>query len=208
MARDTGDIHMRNVTNLKTRPQRLKEDQAQALKALLLPFLDDPNYDQEPIHHLLQAVERKTRPDGPAETFVMIKPAQNAAVVDWLEANSSRPMKAMRLWALMFEHLYPHTGQIMLTRDQIAERIGIRPNEVSEIMSELVRFRAIFTERRRLEGVRGPGKVVYFMNKHVAEVGSRATEEELRHIPKPGFAPRVIEGGQQLDLEDAIKNAP
>ncbi len=198
---------MRNVTNLKTRPQRLKEDQAQALKALLLPFLDDPNYDQEPIHHLLQAVERKTRPDSPAETFVMIKPAQNAAVVDWLEANSTRPMKAMRLWALTFEHLYPHTGQIMLTRDQIAEKIGIRPNEVSEIMSELVRFRAIFTERRRLEGVRGPGKVVYFMNKHVAEVGSRATEEELRHIPKPGFAPRVIEGGQQLDLEDAIKNA-
>lgn len=208
MARDTGDIHMRNVTNLKTRPQRLKEDQAKTLKALLLPFLDDPDYGQEPIHRLLQEIERKTRPDAPAETFIMLKPAQNAAVVDWLEANSARPMKAMRLWALMFEHLYPHTGQIMLTRDQIAEKVGITPEHVSEIMGELVRFRAIFTERHRLEGVRGPGKVVYFMNKHVAEVGSRATEEELRQIPKPGFAPRVIEGGQQLDLEDAIKNLP
>lgn len=207
MARDTGDIHMRNVVGLKTRPQRFKEDQARTLKALLLPFLDDPDYEQEPIHRLLQEIERKTRPDAPAETFVMIKPAQNAAVVDWLEANSTRPMKAMRLWALMFEHLYPHTGQIMLTRDQIADRIGIRPTEVSEIMGELVRFRAIFTERRRLEGVRGPGKVVYFMNKHVAEAGSRATEEELRLIPKPGFAPRIIEGGQQLDLEDAIRDA-
>ena len=62
MARDTGDIHMRNDVGLKTRPQRFKEDQAKALKALLLPFLDDPEYDQEPIHHLLQAVERKTRP--------------------------------------------------------------------------------------------------------------------------------------------------
>ena len=207
MARDTGDIHMGNVVGMKTRPQRLKEGQARTLKALLLPFLDDPDYEQEPIHRLLQEIERKTRPDGPTETFAMIKPAQNAAVVDWLEANSTRPMKAMRLWALTFEHLYPHTGQIMLTRDQIAEKIGIRPTEVSEIMGELVRFCAIFTERHRLEGVRGPGKVVYFMNKHVAEVGSRATEEELRHIPKPGFAPRVIEGGQQLDLEDAIKGA-
>ena len=208
MARNTGAIHMGNVTNLKTRPQRFKEDQARTLKALLLPFLDDPDYEQEPIHRLLQEIERKTRPDAPAETFIMLKPAQNAAVVDWLEANSTRPMKAMRLWALMFEHLYPHTGQIMLTRDQIAEKVGITPEHVSEIMGELVRFKAIFTKRHRLEGVRGPGKVVYFMNKHVAEVGSRATEEELRLIPKPGFAPRVIEGGQQLDLEDAIKNAP
>jgi hypothetical protein len=207
MAPDTGDIHMQNVVGLKTRPQRFKEDQAKTLKAVLLPFLDDPTYDQEPIHRLLHEIDRKTRPDAPAETFVMIKPAQNAAVVDWLEANSSRPMKAMRLWALMFEHLYPHTGQIMLTRDQIAERIGIRPNEVSEIMGELVSFRAIFTERRRLEGVRGPGKVVYFMNKHVAEAGSRATEEELRLIPKPGFTPRIIEGGQQFDIEDVIKGA-
>ena len=196
MAPDTRDIHMQNVVGLKTRPQRFKEDQARTLKAVLLPFLDDPNYEQEPIHQLLHEIDRKTRPDTPAETFVMIKPAQNAAVVDWLEANSTRPMKAMRLWALTFDHLYPHTGQIMLTRDQIAEKIGIRPNEVSQIMGELVKFRAIFTERRRLEGIRGPGKVVYFMNKHVAEVGSRATEEELNRIPKPGFTPRVIENGQ------------
>jgi len=199
---------MGNVTSLKTRPQRFDEAQAQALKAALLPFLDDPSYPQDHVQGLLHDIGRKTRPDAPAETFVMIKPAQNAAVVDWLEANSTRPMKAMRLWALMFEHLYPHTGQIMLTRDQIAEKVGITPEHVSEIMGELVRFKAIFTERHRLEGVRGPGKVVYFMNKHVAEYGSRATEEELRLIPKPGFAPRVIEGGQQLDLEDAIENLP
>ena len=60
MARDTEDIHMGNVTNLKTRPQRFKEDQARTLKALLLPFLDDPDYEQEPIHRLLQEIERKT----------------------------------------------------------------------------------------------------------------------------------------------------
>lgn len=84
------------------------------------------------------------------------------------------------------------------------EAVGIRPAEVSAIMGELARCNAIFTERRRVEGVRGPGQVLYFMNKHVAEYGSRATEEELSRIPKPGFAPRIIEGGQQLDLEDAI----
>ena len=208
MARDTGDIHMRSIVGLKTRPQRFREDQANTLKAVLLPFLDDPTYDQEPIHRLLHEIDRKTRPDAPAETFVMIKPAQNIAVVQWLVANSSRPMKAVQLWALMFEHLYPHTGQVMLSRDQIAEKISTTPEHVSEIMGELVKFKAISTERQRLEGVRGPGKVVYFMNKHVAEVGSRATEEELNRIPRPGFAPRVIEGGQQPDTGDVPKSVP
>lgn len=81
-------------------------------------------------------------------------------------------------------------------------------NEVSAIIGELARCKAVFIEHRPIEGVRGPGQVLYFINKHVAEYGSRATEEELSRIPKPGFAPRVIQGGQQLDLADAIKNAP
>ena len=40
------------------------------------------------------------------------------------------------------------------------------------------------------------------LNKHAAKADSRATEEP-RLIPKPGFVPRVTNGGQQLDPEDA-----
>jgi hypothetical protein len=140
--------------------------------------------------------------------IVMIKPAQHAAVVMWLGTNSIRPLKAMRLWALLLEHLYPRTGQIMLTCDQIAEKIGIRPTEVSEIMGGLVSCRAIFTEHRDLEGVQGPDRVVYFMNKHIAQVGSQLTEEELRLVPRPSFASRVIEGGQQSGGENPVKGVP
>ena len=146
--------------------------------------------------------------DAPAETFVMVRPAQNTAVVLWLGANSRHPTKAMRVWALMFVHLHPHTGQIMLTHDQIAGKIGITLEHVGEIMGELVSCRALFTECQRLEGAQGPGEVVYFMNRHIAQYGSRATEEELRLIPKPGFALRVIEGGQQPDTKDATKGVP
>ena len=199
---------MANVVDLKTRPQRFKEGQAKALKDVLLPFLDDQSYPQDHVQGLLYEIDRKTRPNAPAETFIMLKAAQNAAVVQWLGTNSRRPAKAMMVWGTLFEHLYPHTGQIMLTREEIAEKVGIRPTEVSAIMGELAKCHAIFTERRRVEGVRGPGQVTYFMNKHVAEYGSRASEEELSRIPKPGFSPRVIEGGQQLDIEDAIKEAP
>ena len=199
---------MGNVVGLKTRPQRFDEDQARALKQALLPFLDDQRYPQDHVQGLLHDIDRKTRPDAPAETFIMLKPAQNAAVIQWLGANSRRPAKAMMVWGTLFEHLYPHTGQIMLSREQIAETVGIRPNEVSAIMGELAKCHAVFTERRRVEGVRGPGQAIYFMNKHVAEYGSRATDEELRLIPKPGFTPRVVEGGQQPDTGNAPKSVP
>lgn len=199
---------MRNVVGLKTRPQRFDEDQAKALKQALLPFLDDQRYPQGHVQGLLHEIDRKTRPDAPGETFIMLKPAQNAAVARWLSVNSRRPAKALLVWSILFEHLYPHTGQIMLTREQIAENVGIRPNEVSAIMGELATCQAVFTERHRIEGVRGPGQAVYFMNKHVAEYGSRVIEEELRLVPKPGFTPRIVEGGQQLDTKDATKGVP
>lgn len=125
----------------------------------------------------------------------MIRPAQNAAVVDWLEANSKRPMKAMRVWALLFDHLFPHTGQVMLTREEIAEKVGITADHVSAIMRELVAFGAIFSEREKIAGMRGPGFVRYYMNRHVAEVGSRASQAELDLIPKPGTKLEIIQGG-------------
>jgi len=105
-------------------------------------------------------------------------------------------MKAMRVWALLFDHLMPHTGQIMLTREEIAEKVGVTPDHVSTIMRELVSFGAILTEREKVAGMRGPGFVRYFMNKHVAEVGSRATQDELALIPKPGTKLEVVQGGK------------
>ena len=63
-------------------------------------------------------------------------------------------------------------------------------------MNELVKFGAIFAEREKIAGMRGPGFVRYYMNKHVAEVGSRATQEELALIPKPGFKLEMIKGGR------------
>jgi len=188
---------MRNVTRLRTKKDRLREDQAEQVRQALLPFLSDPDFDQDALGRVIVTVNRLTTPDpGTTEPFVMIRPAQNAAVVDWLEGNSKRPMKAMRVWALLFDHLMPHTGQVMLTREEIAEKVGIAADDVSKIMGELVAFGAIFTEREKVAGLRGPGFVRYFMNKHVAEVGSRATQDELALIPKPGALLTLMEGGK------------
>jgi CRP-like cAMP-binding protein len=188
---------MRNVTRLKTQKDRLQEDQADLLKQALLPFAEGDGAMRDAVGRLYVQINRLTTPEpGTTEPFVMIRPAQNAAVVDWLEANSKRPMKAMRVWALLFDHLMPHTGQIMLTREEIAEKVGIEADDVSKIMRELASFGAIFTSREKVAGLRGPGFVRYFMNKHVAEVGSRATQAELDLIPKPGAKLEVVQGGK------------
>jgi predicted ArsR family transcriptional regulator len=83
----------------------------------------------------------------------------------------------------------------MLTREEIAEQVGVPVNHISQIMNELVAFGAIFSEREKIAGMRGPGLVRYYMNKHVAEVGSRATQNELDLIPKPGTKLQIIHGG-------------
>lgn len=187
---------MRNVTRLKTRKDRLQEDQADLLKQALLPFAETDPVMRETVGRLYVQINRLTTPDpGTTEPFVMIRPAQNRAVTLWLMENSKRPMKAVSVWTLLFDHLMPHTGQIMLTRDEIAETVAIPVNHVSQIMNELVSFGAIFSEREKVAGLRGPGMVRYYMNRHVAEVGSRATQEELALIPKPGAKLEVIKGG-------------
>ena len=188
--------HMRNVTRLKTRKDRLREDQAEQVRQALLPFFDNPDFDHDALGRVIVTVNRLTTPEpGTTEPFVMIRPAQNRAVTLWLMKNSKRPMKAVDVWTLLFDHLFPHTGQVMLTREEIADAVGIRVNEVTAIMNELVNFGAIFTEREKVAGMRGPGLVRYFMNKHVAEVGSRATQDELALIPRPGAKLQVIHGG-------------
>lgn len=189
--------HMRNVTRLKTRKDRLQEDQADLLKQALLPFAEDGGAMGDAVGRLYVQIKNLTTPDpGTTEPFVMIRPAQNRAVTLWLMENSKRPMKAVSVWTLLFDHLMPHTGQVMLTREEIAEQVGIAVQEVSKIMNELVTFGAIFSEREKIAGMRGPGLVRYYMNKHVAEVGSRATQEELSIIPKPGAKLEVVQGGK------------
>jgi predicted transcriptional regulator len=98
----------------------------------------------------------------------MLSPSQNKAVQRWLVENSKRPQKATILWAELFDHLRRDTGEIMLSRDELAERVGTDPDSVSRIMHELASIGAIIIHRERVPGQRGPGRAVYFMNPNVA----------------------------------------
>lgn len=120
--------------------------------------------------------------------FVMISPEQNAEVVDWLEANSKRPQKALKLWSRLLTHLRVDTGEIMATRQELAERVGMEPRTLSETMTELASINAI---RRVKEG----RKVRYFLNPHIAThlptTSARAAARE-----ESGPVLRTVEGGR------------
>ena len=64
----------------------------------------------------------------------MLSPDQNAAVARWLSKHSTRPKVALVLWQELFTALRRDTGEVMLTRDELAERVGARPEHVSRVM--------------------------------------------------------------------------
>ena len=72
------------------------------------------------------------------------------AVVRWIAKHSKRPMNASQLWAELFTAAHPSTGDILLTRAELAARLGLEPRTISELMTELAGINAI--TRRRAPG--------------------------------------------------------
>jgi hypothetical protein len=149
---------------LRTKRQRLRKEQAQALRSMVLDFEGLPDHATRAI---IAAIDRETVAEN-GWTFVMLSPAQNRAVIDWLLKHAERRREAIALWALLFEHLDRHTGMVLLTRDELAERVGAHPDNITRIMADLESIGAISRRRERVPGMRGPGTVRYFMNPNVA----------------------------------------
>lgn len=122
------------------------------------------------------------------ERFIMVTTSQNLAVVSWISENSARPHKSNLLWALIFDHVHPSTGEIMLSREELAERLNDLPRHVSSLMSELASINAI---ERRKEG----RQVKYFLNPNIAtHVGGASAREAARNAAGPLLT--LMEGGK------------
>lgn len=119
-------------------------------------------------------------PDENRWVFVMINPAQNFAVMEWLGKHSKRPQVSVRIWGLLLTALRYDTGEVMFSRQEIADRVGIEPRTASEIMTELAQINAIRREKQ--------GRAVrYFLNPNIAT-----------HIPGPEARQRAREGAGPL----------
>jgi CRP-like cAMP-binding protein len=180
---------MAHIVNLQTRPDRLRKGQDEALRQVLLPFEDE--IPGGVLREILTLIDRRSASRN-KWTFVMLSPEQNLKVVDYLAANSTRPILAMKAWALCFHHLRTDTGEIMLHREELAQKLGTTSEHVSTIMSELVKFGAIIRRRQRVAGLRGPGLVQYFMNPRVATHLGGAERDKAQEDAPPLL--RLIEG--------------
>jgi hypothetical protein len=126
-----------------------------------------PNLPEGAVGDIVAAIDRRTAAEN-GWTFVMLSPDQNRAVVKWLTTNSKRPMVAVQLWAELFAHLNRDSGEIMQSRDELANAVDVQPEHVSAIMTELEGVGAISRKRVKVAGMRGPGMVRYFMSPRVA----------------------------------------
>jgi len=172
------------IYRLRTRPERLRRDEGARIREALI----DVQEGAEPmvsaaIDRLLSVLDRLSASSN-RWTFLMLSPDQNAIVVDYLASHSKRPVVAMRLWALLFKHLRTDTGEVTLSREEIAAKLGVPVQNVSSLMSELVKFGAISRKREVVAGLRGPGLVRYFMNPNVAtHLAGKARDDAQREVP-------------------------
>jgi CRP-like cAMP-binding protein len=168
------------LRRLRTKADRLQAEQAAELRQLVLDY---PALPETARRQIVDAIDRQTAAAN-GWTFVMLAPEQNAAVVRWLRQRSRYPTLAPAVWAELFTALRHDTGEIMLSRDQLAEAIGTDPDNVTRIMRELEAIGAIIIRRERVAGIRGPARAVYFMNPHVAtNLSGKARDKAQAEAP-------------------------
>jgi len=112
-----------------------KQEKQQDLLELLSILERFPELNERKISSLLWEVKRKNKINLPEDwTFIMISPEQNLVVVNWLISKSKRPLNAVKLWALLFDNVHRETGQIMLTRQELANKLNVHAANVTHIM--------------------------------------------------------------------------
>ena len=149
-----------SLTRLRTKPDRVREAKAAELKQALLDF---PGLPVEETKRVLHALDRHA-PAGAGWGFVMVSAEANSDIVSNLATHSARPLVAVRAWALFLAHLDRNTGEVLLSRTELAKLLGVRPSHVSEVTTELERLGAVSRRKVPMAGVRGSGEVRIFVS--------------------------------------------
>ncbi|GBR68973.1 hypothetical protein GKA01_26790 [Gluconobacter kanchanaburiensis NBRC 103587] len=197
---------MARIVRLTTKPQRSgQEEAAQTAEQLsllskeLLKHL--PGEARIAISRATYALQKAARPDTTEGLwpggFTMLSRIQTAAIWDAIRELSSddRPNQVRHAFDLVLLNLRQDTGEVLLTRDQLADRIGCAPKNVSTIMGTLEKMGVIRRERRRIEGVQGRGMAVYFINPHVAWNGSLDARKAQAAENRPPMQLELLQGG-------------
>lgn len=161
------------IITISGRTARLRRDRTFRLRHTAEELRDEA---PELARELLHVIDRHTASED-GWRFVLFGPLQNRLVVRRIDAHSKRPRMTQLLWAELYCNFHPMTGEIMLTRQQMAAAIGARPQHVSAALSELLSFDALI---RRQEG----REVTWFMNPNIATgLTGAARDQAQRDAP-------------------------
>jgi len=85
------------IVRLRTRQDRIEVAESADLRRMIA---ERPGLPERARGEIIAAIDRETA-SANRWTFVMLSPTQNRAVVRWLLEHSSRPQRAVDLWALL-----------------------------------------------------------------------------------------------------------
>ena len=135
-------------------------------------------------------------------TFVMLSPEQNAAVARWLGKNSGRPKVALLLWQELFTALERETGEITLTRYELANGWAPAPTRSpASWASSPASARSRSTGRRSLACAAGPRGLQ-------DEPERRDQPGRRRPRPRPGPGSQAAPRGAVLGPVERDPRAP
>jgi hypothetical protein len=185
---------MAQITRFLSRAERISRQKAEDARQTIL----DLELPQTATETILLTIARHADPGRPEKwAFHMLQPKQVLTIWDAIRAlpGKDRPHQVRHLFDLVLTHLEWDTGLVILTREELAERIGTNPANVSRMMGTLERIGVILRERVRLDGMRGRGIARYRINPHIAWHGGLDTrQEQARQIPLPLT---LVDGGKE-----------
>lgn len=188
---------MAEIVRLQTRPDRVKRETAAEIRQLIFAY-PEQDLPAQARAAILNTLTRATNPDERESIwpggFVMINRVQTKAVWDAIRAlpGADRPGHVRHAFDLVLLNLRHDSGEVMLTRDEIAAEIGCAAGHVSRIMGTLERMGVIRRERRKVVGMQGRGMAVYFINPHVGWNGSlQVRKEAAGSVDQPSL--RLVE---------------
>jgi DNA-binding transcriptional ArsR family regulator len=134
------------VVKLRTRRARAAEAGIGRLRSAVLEA--DDGSSPAIVSRLVTLLDRELSSRS-GWRFIMVEPVLYAQVVNYLAGHSRRKLKAVQLWAHLFTTLPPDSNEVQLSREELAQVVGLQPRTVSEIMGELEEIGAVY---RRREG--------------------------------------------------------
>lgn len=164
---------LRSVERFQSRQTLAKRQLASELDARLALFSDDevPPHERETVRNFLHRIARSdSYQSSPLGVHSMISRTQTEAVWDAIRKLPSqlRPHQVRHAFDLVLLYLRPDTGEVMLSRQEMARKMETDAANVSRVMRTLEDMEVVTRKRRAVDGVRGPGKVVYSINAYVA----------------------------------------